>query len=229
MNRIKSLILTLALLSLPSAALAKVPWGAIGAASTGASPVCTTFSTDPVCVVTLSTTTASITISGGSTGGFYTLILMENGTGNFAVSGSLVGGLSAASYYNSGALPASIPTAANNYSVWVVQATNTTTPTYSLVGTYDQLGLNDVFTTTQVESTASIASAVTVLYPTITVPGVTLTSGCLCQPQVNPSLWGSMTTGCIPQTNAVQCTVSNATAASIAPSAVTLNVRLTNP
>jgi len=227
MNKtIKSLILSIALLAAPSAALAKVPWGAVGAASTGASPVCTTFSTDPVCVVTLSTTTASITISGGTAGGFYTLILNQNGTGGY--SAVLPTNVTAAASLNGGVIPA-IPTAANGYTVWVLEAVGAT-PTYTLLNAYDNVNLNDVYTNTITTPTTALTTATVLALPTIIVPGVTVASGCLCQGQTQPATWQTgLQLTCLPETSAVQCIEMNPSATTITPSAIVVNVRLTNP
>src|SRR5271168_2219767 len=166
MKFIKSLAFTIAFaLALPLAAFAKVPWGA-QSNGTGQSPVCTSFSTDPVCVVTLSTTQASVTISGGTAGSFYTLVWMENGTGGYPI--TLPTNLTAATSY--GTLPSAIPTAANNWSVWVVQAVGAT-PTYQLVSTYDELPLNDVFTSTVATLGTAVTTGTYQLQPSVIVPG----------------------------------------------------------
>lgn len=226
MNKhIKSFIVAAVLFALPAVANAGIPWGTV-VNVTGATPTATTFTSAPVVIDTLSTTQTSLTISGGTAGSFYTLIVMQDGTGSRTFTPPT--NVSAASFFNGGVLP-TVPSAANAYTVWVLQAVGAT-PTYQLVNAFDNLPLNNTFVSTQATLGTAVANGVTQSQGSVVIPGVTLATVPICQAQTTPATWQTgIALDAICGTNFCQCQEVNPTAATITPATVTLNIRITNP
>ena len=227
MRNIKTLLLTLAFaLALPLVADAKIPWGTINI-QTSATPTCTTFATSPVCILNMTANiTTGVVLTGGAKGSNATLIMMQDGTGSRTIVWPT--NVTAASYLNGGAIPA-ITTAANSYTVFVLQATATNT--YSIVDAEDNPSLNDTFYTTQTVGQVNVAPGAYALQATIVVPGATIANTCVCQPQTIPATWQTgLALGCLPLTNAVQCVEINGVGQGTAvPTAITVNVHLGLP
>jgi hypothetical protein len=224
MKTIKSLIVTLGLMiGLASFANAapiippnfNVPWGTSSAIASAA-PTCTSFATQPVCILNMTANISALTLSGDSGAALNhsaTLIFMQDGTGSRT--------LTVASTILSGTLPA-ITTAANSYSVWVVQGT---AAPYTVVASYDNLPLPG-FATTQTSNGTAVAPGAAQAQPTVIVPGMTASNTCTCQAQTLPATWTSgITLACLPQTNAIQCEEINASGGTITPTPITLSIR----
>lgn len=197
----------------------KVPWGTINV-QTSATPTCTTFATSPVCILNMTANITAMTLSGvpATPGHFATLIFQQDGTGSRTLT---VASTVLAPGGNYTALPA-ITTAANSYSVWVVQGS---AAPYKVVAAYDNLPLSGTFYTTQTSNGTAVAPGAAQAQPTIVVPGMVAGSTCACQAQTLPATWLSgITLSCLPQTNAVQCVEINASGATITPTVVTLTV-----
>ena len=197
---------------------AGLPWGTIYDAPTGtASPVCTSFASAPVCILDMTASITSLTISGdpGATNNHQaTLIMQQDGTGGRVFPSAI------ASF--TGLLPSPASTAANKYTAYVLQY-NTTSNLFSVVGQYDNYSLSGFeFYTTQAAAAATMAPATTIALTAQDVPGETVSNTCLCVPQISTV---NVQLSCIPGTNTVQCVEQNATNATVTATTVTLNVR----
>jgi hypothetical protein len=205
-------------------AQASVPWGAVNVAAPTASPTgntypCASFSSDPVCIVDMTTNVANLVLSGGTSGGNYTLVFMQDGTGGrtLTVPSNLVSGTTGV------ALPA-IPSGANTYTVWTVQENSA--GNYVVQGTFDNMNLSDVFSNTVTAPTSAITTAANLALTSVVLPGISTSNGCLCLPET----WGTneqkgISVQCIPTTNAATCQMTNASATTITLDAIVLQVR----
>lgn len=203
-----------------------VPWGAIAVPTSTASPVansyvCPSFASDPVCIINMTSNVASLTVSGtpSTPGGAYaTIIFQQDGTGSRTL--ALPTNITTSTSIPT--LPA-IPSAANTFTVWVLQKVGSN---YQVVGTYDNLNLSGTFITTQTSNGTAVAPGAAQVQPTVVVPGMTASSTCSCQAQTLPATWLSgIVLSCLPETNAVQCVEINPNgSATITPTVNTLNI-----
>ena len=172
-------------------------------------------------------TQTSLTISGGTAGGYYTVVIMQDGTGSrtFTAPTNVV----ADTANGIASIPAP-PSAANAYTAWVLKATGTT-PTYLLEGVYDNVSLNNVFATTTTTAGTAITGGTTQSVGSVVVPGVTVASIAVCAPQTTPASWQTgIFMNAITGTNFVQCQIVDPVGVTtVTPTAVTVNIRVMTP
>lgn len=224
MNRIK-LILSTVLLSLGlslSSAFAALPWGSTAPLQvSGATPTCTYTSTALACIENMTAPVTSVTLAGMTAGTSYTLVLMQDGTGSRTLTQASVTGAPALTTAES---------AANGYAVWLITATSASAATF--VSDYSNVSLADVFQETTASLGTAITGGTTQSQGSVVVPGVTVASVAVCQPQTYTGTnWVSgMFVTALTGTNFVQCNVVNPVGtATITPTAVSVNVRILKP
>lgn len=217
MNKlIKTLIVAIGLTLIASSARAAVPWGTTGPLQvSGATPTCTYTATSLACVENMTANVTSITLAGMTAGVNYTLVLQQDGTGSRTLAQASISGAPAL---------AAAESTANAYTVWTINATSASAATF--VAAYSNAPLFDVYKAQFTTSGAVNAAGTTVSQGTAVFPGLTVNSECVCQPQTTPATWQTgVVIGCLPATNLATCQTSNASAGSITPAAVTMNVR----
>lgn len=224
MNRIKRIAIAfLAAVSLSAPAYAAVPWAA-GAGTgaplqvSGATPTCTYTATALACIEDMTANVTSITLAGMTANTYYTLILMQDGTGSRTLTQTSVTGAPALTTAES---------AANGYAVWVIKATSASKAAF--VVDYPNAPLFDSWTTgAGIAGTAVAAAgtAITQAIPTVVVPGLSASNDCSCNTQAIGGTNVAIHTRCIPATNAAECVWQNESAASVTATTATFNVRI---
>ena len=117
--------------------------------------------------------------------------------------------------------------AANGYAVWTIVATSASAATF--VADYDNASLAADFKAVQASNGTAVSSVTSQAQPTVVVPGLSASNTCSCVAQALPATWlTGVFLSCLPATNAAVCEITNPTAASITPTAVNINVRITN-
>jgi len=221
MNKIKSLVLSLILIAGFSApAFAAFPWGSTAPLEVnGATPTCTYTATALACIEDMTAAVTSVTLAGMTAGDYYTIAFMQDGTGSRTLTQTSI------TQATGGPAVPAIPSAANTWTVWIIKATSATAATF--VSNYDNAPIFKQFTAAQTSNGTAVAGGAMQAQPTIVVPGMTSANVCLCQPATLPATWQTgVTAGCLAETNAVQCEEFNPTAATITPTAVSVNIRL---
>jgi hypothetical protein len=215
-NLIKALILSIGLMLIAPAAHAAVPWGTTGPLQvSGATPTCTYTATSLACIENMTANVTSITLAGMTAGVNYTLILMQDGTGSRTLVQSSVTGAPAL---------VAAESAANGYAVWTINATSASAATF--VSDNSNAPLFDVYKAQFTSSATVNGSGTTVSQGTAVFPGLSVNDTCICMPQTTPATWQTgAVIGCLPATNLATCQTSNASAGSITPAAVSVNVR----
>jgi hypothetical protein len=224
MNRIKTSILTLAMLATSAMpALAAIPWAA-GAGTgaplqvSGATPTCTYTATALACIEDMTANVTSITLAGMTAGTYYSLILMQDGTGSRTLAQTSVTGAPALT---------TAEKAANGYAVWIIKATSASAATF--VTDYSNAPLfNDWTTGAGIAGTAVAAAgtAITQAIPTVVIPGLGTSNTCSCNTQAITGTNVALHTRCVPATNAATCYWQNESAASVTATTATFNVRI---
>lgn len=213
MNKIKSLFISAVLvLGLSTSALANLPWGTVQNV-TGTTPSPTSFTSAPVLIDLMTGTTTMGALSGGTAGGFYTVILLQDGTGSraFTPPTNLTG---------LPATPAAVSTA-NGYAAYVVELIGTN---YVVQAEYDNTPLNDVFKSTFTSAGTAVAPVTAQIQASVVIPGLTVANTCLCEAQTTGATWVATSLSCLPNTNYAQCVELNPSAATLTPTATTVNV-----
>lgn len=218
MKTIRNLILSIALVFAFSVqASANVPWGTVSNL-TGATPSPTSFTSAPVIIDLMTANTTMGALSGGTAGGFYTVILLQDGTGarTFTPPSNLTG------------LPASTPaavTTANGYTAYVVELIGTN---YVVQGEYDNVSLASTFKTTFSSAGTAVAPVTAQTQASVVIPGLTVANTCICEAQTTGSTWVATSLSCLPNTNFAQCVELNPSAATLTPTVATINVSIEN-
>ena len=221
MKALKSLVLSLILVAgLSVQAFAGLPWGSTAPLEvSGATPTCTYTSTALACIENMTGNVTSVTLAGMTSGLYYTIAFMQDGTGSRTLTQASITQASGGP-----AVPA-IPSAANTYTYWVIKATSASAATF--VSNYDNTLPAGTVTVTQTSAGTAVAPNAYQLQATIVVPGMVAGSLCLYQPQTLPATWQTgIIPGCLSLTNAIQGVEINTTAATITPTAVSVNVRI---
>ena len=221
MKTIKNLLLSITLLfAFTATANAAIPWGTTQQV-TGSTPSPTSFSSAPVIIDLMTGNTTMGSLSGGTAGGFYTIILEQDGTGSrtFTPPTNFTG------------LPASTPaavTTANGYVVYIVQAVGAN---YNVVSEYDNVNLADSYKVALATAGTTVAPNATQAQTAQYAPGVATTTACVCDPATYPATWQvGIFTECVPTTNTITCQVVNPDPTNThTPAAVSLNIRILQP
>lgn len=207
--------------ALPS--LAGIPWSA-GAGTgaplqvSGATPTCTYTSTALACIENMTANVTSITLAGMTAGTYYSIILMQDGTGSRTLAQTAITGAPALSTAES---------AANGYAVWTIKATSASAATF--IQDYANAPLFDVWTNgagTAGTAVAAAGTAITQAIPTVVIPGMSASNVCSCNTQAIGGTNVALHTRCIPATNAAECVWQNESAASVTATTATFNVRI---
>lgn len=134
MKTLRSLIIGLALiLALSTPSMAALPWltGTHNVnVQTSATPTCTSFSTSDVCYIYATAAVTATTLSGGTAGKNYLIVVQQDGTGGWAwtVPTTVINA--------DGSAVAANNTVANNFTAYVVQKVGTN---YVVQGAYDNI------------------------------------------------------------------------------------------
>lgn len=214
MKTIKNLLLSIALLFvLVVPARADLPWGTVGNV-TGSTPSPTSFTSAPVIIDLMTANTTMGALSGGTAGSFYTVILLQDGTGSrtFTAPSNLKN------------LPASTPaavTTANGYVAYVVTPSGSN---YNVVGEYDNPSLVNVFKSTFTSAGSAVAPVTAQTQASVVIPGLTVANTCVCEAQSTGATWVATSLSCLPNTNFAQCVELNPSAATLTPTATTVNI-----
>lgn len=192
-----------------------LPWGSTAPLNqAGATPTFTYTATALAGIENMTANVTSITLAGMTAGKYYTLILMQDGTGSRTLTQTSITGAPTLATVN-----------ANLYDVWLIKATSASAATF--VRDYPNLGLWYIFAAQVTGSNSAVTTvAAAQAAPTVVAPGMSVNNNCSCVSS-NPDA-GALKLGlsCVPLTNAAQCEYFNQSAGSITPTAATINVRL---
>jgi hypothetical protein len=220
MKSFKSLILSIAALALTAIpAAAAIPWGTTGAPLqvSGATPTCTYTATALACIEDMTANVTSITLAGMTAGTYYSIILMQDGTGSRTLAQTSITGAPALSTAES---------AANGYAVWIIKATSASKA--SFVTDYDNAPIFADFKQAQTTAGTAVTGGTIQAQSTVVAPGMSAANACICDAQTLPASWQTaVSLACLPETNAVQCVIyANNGVVTITPTAVSVNIRL---
>ena len=222
MKALKSLALSLVLIAgLSISAFAAIPWGTTGAPLevSGATPTCTYTATALACIENMTANVTSVTLAGMTAGQYYSIIFLQDATGSRTLTQASI------TQASGGPVIPAIPSTAATYTAWVILATSASAATF--VAAYDNTPLFKQFVIAQTTNGTAVAGGTMQAQPTIVVPGMTAANLCVCGPQTLPATWQTgVVAACLPETNAIQCEEINVTAATITPTAVSVNLRL---
>lgn len=199
-------------------AFAKLPWGSTAPLQvSGATPTCTYTTTALACIEDMTTNVTSITLAGMTAGSYYTLILMQDGTGSRTLAQASVTGAPALTTAES---------AANGYAVWLIKATSASAAAF--VADYSNAPLGDTWTSTFTTDGTPLTTGTVLTEPTIVAPGMALANNCYAVAQTSAASWAKgIQLSCVPFVNGMAVQLSNPTATTVTPTAVTVNVRIT--
>lgn len=214
---IKTLFLAaLMALGLSAPALAGVPWGTTAPLQvSGATPTCTFTATALACIENMTANVTSVTLAGMTVGTYYTVALMQDGTGSRTLVQTSITGAPALTAGES---------TANSYAVWIVQATSATIAAF--VTDYSNVSLADTFISFTTSAGSAVATGVTQAQTAIVAPGASASTPCSCQAQTLPATWQTgIILQCLPATNTLTCEETNPTAGTITPAAITMTAK----
>lgn len=222
MNKIKTLILSaLAVVALASPSWAGLPWDAENIQNvTGSTPAPTAFPTSNggVLIDLMTGNTTMGSLSGGVSGDYYTIVIVQDGTG----------GRTFTAPTDLKHMPSSIPTAANSWTACVVKYDGTNynvTPSGQCYNNY-AFSQDPTIIYKQALANTAIANTASATEASVVAPGMTASKGCIAV-EVNPGADEAkgLFVSCVPNTNYVQVKQTNPTAATITPTAGTVYIR----
>lgn len=223
MKRLITALAAFALLALPFArpAHAAFPWGSSDPNEvSGATPTCTYSATSFFCIENMTANVTSVTLAGMTAGTYYAIAFVQDGTGSRTLAQTSI------TQATSGPAVPAIPSAANKWTVWYILATSASAATF--VQNYDNVPLWDTFIAQQTGDGSPVANTASET-PTaaLVVPGMTANNRCSAE-YANPdaNIKKGVFIRCIPSTNSIQAVETNPTAATITPTAATINVRI---